>query len=715
MRIRLLLTLVGALFFNFTLHAVEGMWLPLLLKELNEKEMKAMGMRISADDLYAINQTSLKDAVFIFGGGCTSEMISDQGLILTNHHCGYGQIQSHSSLQNDYLKYGFWAKTKEDELPNKGLTATRIVRMENVTEMVLDGAIRQDGSVNQQVLDANIKRVVAQSVSGTHYEASVKPFYYGNEYYLFVTETFKDVRLVGTPPSFIGKFGGDTDNWIWPRHTGDFALFRIYADANNKPAEYASSNRPYKPLHHFPVSIKGVQENDFTLVYGFPGRTQQYLPSPMVSLTMNDLNPIRIKIRSKALQVIDEAMASADELRIKYAAKQSRISNAYKKWIGENRGLKKLDALTVKKLIEDQFSQKVKGSSYEPLLSQFDEWVATFRYYALANDYYNELIFSGPEIIRYAYNYVKFMKNYDDLKAKGELDKTIESLRTGAEGYFKNYDMITDKKIMMAVLPLFIEGIDKSMGPDYMFDEIIRFKNNYDAFVNNLFSISIFSSKEKVLSFLNTINDKSALKIKSDPAYRMAESIYTSYFNKVSDKYDETNQRIQNGMFHYMKALRQFLPDIRKYYPDANSTLRVSYGRVEGYSPQDGTWYHWQTTIDGIMAKYVPDDTEFDLDQRYISLYQQRQFGRYASGQSLPVAFTASNHTTGGNSGSPVLNAHGHLIGINFDRTWESTMSDIMYDPERCRNISCDMRYVLWVIDVYAGASHLVNEMTIVQ
>ncbi|MCX7743026.1 MAG: S46 family peptidase [Flavobacteriales bacterium] len=709
------LLFVVTLLFIRSLWAVEGMWLPILLKEINEKEMKAMGMRISAEDLYSINRSSLKDAVFLFGGGCTSEIISSQGLLLTNHHCGYGQIQSHSSLKNDYLKYGFWAKSLKDELPNKGLTATRIVRMENVTDDVLKGAIKSDGTLEQSIVDANSKRIAQQSVQGTHYEASVKPFYYGNEYYLFITETFKDIRLVGTPPSFIGKFGGDTDNWMWPRHTGDFAVFRIYAGVDNKPAEYSENNVPYKPLHHFPISLKGVQPNDFTLVYGFPGRTQQYLPSAMVKLTMNDLNPIRIQIRQKALSVIDKAMASSDELRIKYAAKQSRISNAYKKWIGENRGLKKLDAIRIKQEWESRYLQAVKGTPYESLVQQFNNLVENFRPYALANDYYNEFIFSGPEIIRYTNNYVKFIKSYQELKSKGELDKQIQALKSSAEGYFKNYDKEVDRQIMLAVLPVFTSGLDVEMFPQVLKDELSKYKNDIPAMTNSLYATTLFADKNKILGWLENVNEKSIKKMMADPMYKITDNLYQTYQDKIDKVYKEYFDKIQTAMFAFLKSLRKYLPNDRRYYPDANSTLRVSYGKVEGYSPKDGIVYHWQTTVDGIIQKYIPNDTEFDLDQRFIDLYKNKDYGRYGSNGTLPVAFTASNHTTGGNSGSPVLNANGHLIGINFDRAWESTMSDIMYDPERCRNIICDIRYVLWVIDKYADATHLVNEMTIIE
>lgn len=698
------------------LLASEGMWLPILINGYVEGEMKSMGMRISAEDIYSINNGSLKDAIFIFGGGCTSEIISSQGLLLTNHHCGYSQIQSHSSLEHDYLKNGFWASTLQDELPNKGLTATRIVRIENVTTAVFAGAKKPDGSIDNEVLQNNIRLLVSNATGGTHYEASVKPFYYGNEYYMFVTETFKDVRLVGTPPSSIGKYGGDTDNWMWPRHTGDFSVFRIYAGKDNKPAEYAAGNVPYKPYKHLSVSLKGIKEGDFTLVYGFPGRTQEYLPSAAVELVVDVQNPIRIRIREAALAVIDKAMASGDALRIMYAAKQSRISNYYKKWIGESKGLARLNAVERKKRLEDLFVQRSGGNyDYQSLPKKFKELYAAYTPYAAAVEYFNELLSSGPEILRYSYGYQKIADGYKDMEAKGELDKAVSGLRSGADGYFKNYDLETDKKLFMAVVPIVYDGLEERYRPAILTELYKKYKGSWQQITDDIYSRSTFASKEKVGHLLDKMSAKNTAKIKEDPAYALAASIYDTYSTMLAPSVSQYNNTINEMMSVWMKAQMDVLPTEKKYYADANSTLRVTFGRVEGSQPRDGVKYTPFTTIDGVMEKYIPGDTEFDLSPKFLELYKKRDFGRYGSDGSLVVAFTASNHTTGGNSGSPVLNADGHLIGINFDRSWESTMSDIMYDPERCRNISCDIRYVLWVIEKVGGAERLIREMTLVE
>lgn len=709
---RIVLVLMATLVFPAAAFCNEGMWLPILVKGYVEGQMKDMGMRITADDIYSINNGSLKDAVMIFGGGCTSELVSGSGLILTNHHCGYGQIQSHTTLENDYLKNGFWAKSLKEELPNKGLTATRIVRIEDVTAAIFAGTRKE--APDQAVLDENIKKIAEAAMAGTHFQASVVPFYYGNEYYLFVVEVFKDVRLVGAPPSSIGKFGGDTDNWMWPRHTGDFSVFRVYAGPDNKPAEYAETNVPYKPYRSFDVSMKGVTENDFTMVYGFPGQTQEYLTSYGVEMVVNVQDPIRIAIRKASLEIIDAAMASSDDLRIKYAAKQSRISNGYKKWIGELSGLERLDAIAQKQELEQEFKNRSANTPYQGILDQFKSTYEAYTPYATASTYFSEFLFAGPEILRLSYAFQKLATQYSVLKDNGELDKTISNLKATTENYFKNYDAETDRKIFETVFPVFYTGVDKAYIPEHVSDILQKAGGDYAKLTSEVMDNSVFKDKESVLNLLAKMNEKNAAKILDDPAYKFAASFYDIYFTQLDGKVKEYNLQIKDLMAVWMRGLLDLLPKEKKYYADANSTLRVSFGKVEGSEPRDGVIYNYFTTIDGIMEKYIPGDIEFDLDAKFIELYEKRDFAPYGD-STLVVAFTASNHTTGGNSGSPVLNADGQLIGINFDRSWESTMSDIMYDPERCRNIIVDIRYVLWTIDKVGNAKWLINEMNLVK
>lgn len=691
--------------------AVEGMWLPFMLKTLNEPEMKSMGMRISAHDIYSVNEASLKDAIFIFGGGCTSEIISYQGLLLTNHHCGFGQIQAHSSVQHDYLKDGFVAQTLADELPNEGLTATRIVYMEDVTSLVLYGVTPGMADAQREAaIKANMEKVMAAADKPAGTEMQIKAFAYGNQYILICTETFKDIRLVFAPPAGVGKFGGDTDNWVWPRHTGDFSVFRIYADKNNRPAAYSKDNVPYKPLKHLTVSLQGIQPGDFTMVYGFPGRTTQYLPAVAVDYVMNVQNPLRVKMRAASLEIIGKTMRSSADLRIRYAAKQARISNAYKKWIGEGKGLRRLNALDVKKAVDARFAEKAKGTEFEQALTQLNSLYVQAHDYNKAYDLYIEYLVFGPEIFRYARGFEKVI----DLYASDKTDSAeLKKAQKGVPGFFKNWDLATDKQIFAALTPIFMDNVPEKFLPKTLVTEKLKYRGDYAAWADAMYGKSAFTSPEKLGGILQSLNKNSAAALQKDPMFVLMRAMYGTLLNDVNPTYEAKNAEIEKNMRLFMAGLMQLLPNERRYWPDANSTLRVTYGKVEGYDPVDGTSYLPFTTADGVLEKYIPDDEEFDLDPKLLHLLSSKDYGRYAVNGKLPVAFTASNHTTGGNSGSPVLNADGHLIGINFDRSWESTMSDIMYDPSRCRNITCDIRYVLWVIEKWGGAKRLVDEMEV--
>lgn len=693
-----------------TLVAKEGMWIPLLLGTLNEADMQAMGMRLTAEDIYSANQSSLKDAIVKFGSGCTGEIVSRDGLLFTNHHCGYSQIQSHSSLENDYLADGFWAMDRSQELTNPGLSVTFIVRIEDVSEQILAGLEGMSEEEREQTIAQRIQEVGEATVAGTHYEYEIKPFYYGNEYYMFVLEKYLDVRLVGAPPSAIGKYGFDTDNWVWPRHTGDFSVFRVYTGPDGKPAEYSEENIPLQPKHYFPISLKGAEKNDFTMVYGFPARTQQYLPSYGVEMVMNVVNPIRISARDERLRVIDREMAASPLVKIQYASKQSGISNGWKKWQGEIRGLKRDNAIGKKEAYEAEFMAMVNANpewteKYGSLLSEYEGLYQEIRPINVAMEYFGETGYT-LEFIKVGQ---RLLTEVREGTTKEDEDK-MEELRGYFERFFKNYYQPIDHELTGTLLKMYYENVPNEFRPTILNEINAQYNGDFGAYADWLFENSMFMHQDKLMALTEAYD---AAAIQADPAFALMMSMFQAY-SGIYPEYNRLDSRIQALHRTYMQAQREVFPD-RTFYPDANFTLRVSYGRIEGMAPKDGELYKHYTTLGGVVEKYIPGDREFDLPEKLIELHEAKDFGRYEKDGDVRVAFLASNHTSGGNSGSPVLDADGYLIGINFDRGWEGTMSDINYDINQCRNISVDVRYVLFIIDKFAGASYLLDEMNLIE
>ena len=671
-----------------------GMWIPSLLEGMNEDEMTSLGSKLTAKDIYDVNNSSLKDAIGHFNGGCTSEVISPKGLILTNHHCGFSQIQSHSSLENDYLKNGFWAMNFEDELPNNGLFVEFIVSIHDVSKEVL-AATNEDMTEKekQSTIDKNSNAILKNWTKETWQDVKVKSFYKGNQYFLFVTERFEDIRLVGAPPTSIGKFGSDTDNWVFPRHTGDFSLFRIYADANNRPAKYSENNQPYTPKHFLPISLDGVEEGDFTMIFGFPGRTNEYLPAVAIEHITKNYNPTNIAIREAALKVIDEKMKADDEIRIKYASKQARIANAWKKWIGENLGIEKSNAVEKRRAFEATFTKalKEKGleAKYGDILPEFNRLYKDFAPVNIKRRNFIEVFLVTNELMQMTLRTFQMEQAINN--DSSVFEKARESLIRRFKGIHKNYNVDVDKGVFISVMPFYTDHVD-------------------DSIYNN----TAFTNLDSALKLLQGTPEQVLKNINNDAAYKYAKPIIDEFYNMIDQEFQQKNEPIAALQTKYMTALMEALPNAR-YFPDANSTLRVTYGQVRGYSPKDAVYYNHVSYLDGVIEKYIPGDYEFDVPQKLRDLHASKDYGPYAdTNGKVPVCFLGTNHTTGGNSGSPAIDAHGNLVGLNFDRVWEGTMSDMNYDPEICRNIMVDLRYVLFIIDKYAGAKHLIDEMKLV-
>lgn len=684
-----------AVLFLFTIvpnvKADEGMWLPLLIGQ-RIGDMQAKGCRLTAEDIYSVNQASLKDAVVLFGGGCTGELVSNEGLLFTNHHCGYGYIQKHSSVEHDYLKDGFWAMNRSQELPNKGLTVSFLDRMEDVTEQVLKG---YEASMTEKqrdsVIRANSRELIKKAVEGGKgLKANVEALYYGNQFFLFVFRVYTDVRLVGAPPSSIGKFGGDTDNWMWPRHTGDFSIFRIYADKDNNPASYSEDNVPYTPKKFFKISRAGVKEGDFTFVYGCPGSTKEYVVSDDVEYVALVSDPEKIALRTARLDIMKKYMAQSQKVRIQYSSKAANVSNAWKKWQGESKGILKMKTIERKKEYEKRFKEWAKGTEYDKVVEQLEALYAAKKPYNYAYEYYSETI-RTIELLQLAYR-VKSLFQLKDSKGAKAL----------AETFYKDYYQPIDMECFVASVKAFDSKMTDEFKPEFFKEKMKEF-GSAEEYCKYLYSNSLFTDLDKI----SALTEDDIQKMADDPANQLYDAFNNWYQKSLRPVLLGINSEINLCYRKYMRGQMEFEKN-RQFYPDANLTLRVAYGNVKGYSPADAVYYEPVSTLKGIMEKDNPDIFDYNIPQKLRDIYAE------GGHEKQPVCFIATNHTTGGNSGSPVLNAEGNLIGINFDRVWEGTMSDIVYDPDVCRNISLDIRYLLFNIEQIGGAGYLFNEMVFV-
>ena len=706
--------LVFLLILFFDAPAREGMWMPQLLKELNESEMKSMGMEINADDIYSLNHASLKDAIVQFGAGCTGELISSNGLLITNHHCGLSQIQSLSVISKNFLKDGFWAANREDEIPCPGLKCTFIREIVDVTSDVLAGisdTVSEEARAQKiKVKTDSIEKSVNIKLTGV-----VRQFYQGNKFYLFITEVYNDIRFVGAPPISIGKFGGDTDNWMWPRHTGDFSLFRIYADKDNNPAVYSKENIPYTPKQFLTINIGGLKENDFAFVYGFPGRTNEYLPSSALEVIAKQTNPNRIAIRQVRLDIMKEAMNSNDTIQLQYAARYSTLQNYYKKWQGELLGFKRFDLINEKKIREEEFNEKLKNFPEllkdSILISLYDSFNEKAKPLNFANDYFVEAL-SAIEIVNASARFKTLISiSEDSTNREKKINDEILKLKKDFREFYRNYNPSLDYKICKAVLSISYSNLEKQYIPEKIFMEGQR-NDNFKKYCSQIYKNSLLADSAGLMKFLNSFKKNDVKKILNDPAYNLSLSIAENQ-TKLQANLRKLNSHLSQLQRNYMRDLL-IINQTGKLYPDANSSLRVSYGKIESVAVNDGMQYNYFTTADGILDKSKTNNREYKTPQKLSELIKNRDYGRYGSGGILPVAFLSSVHTTNGNSGSPTLNSKGELIGVNYDRIWEGVVSDYYYDEKHGRNISLDIRYALFIIEKFGNAGWLIDEMRIV-
>ncbi len=701
-----LIALIATILMGISAKADEGMWLPSLISQ-RIADMQEKGFRLSAEDIYSVNQASLKDAVVLFGRGCTGELISAEGLLLTNHHCGYGQIQKHSSVEHDYLKDGFWAMSREEELPNPGLSVSFLERMEDVTDIILKGyepGMSEDQRV--EIVKNNSKALIDEvTKEGKGLRATVEALYYGNQYFLFLYRQYEDVRLVGAPPSSIGKFGGDTDNWMWPRHTGDFSMFRIYADKDNNPAPYSEDNVPYRPKKYFRISTKGVQEGDFTFIYGFPGSTKEYIHSEGVRYIEEIGDPHKINLRTLRLDIMNKYQAQSQKVRIQYSSKNANVSNAWKKWQGEVKGIKKMKTVLTKQEFEKAFDRWAQGGEFDGVIDRIAGIYKELEPYQFATDYYSETV-RTVEIANFAMSIARLFVQEDSTM-------TFDSAKAAAfaEAFYKDWYLPIDKESFVAVMAEYDRNVPADFKPEYYKEKLASY-GSVDAWAEDIFTGSIFTDTDKVAAL--TAGDKDV--VMADPATEFFNEFLKWYASDIQPVTTRLNQELQLAYRDYMRGQIVYCRTQRvpkAFYPDANLTLRVAYGHIKGYSPADGVYYTPSSTIKGIMEKDNPDIFDYNIPQRLRDIYATKDYGRWADASGeVPVCFIATNHTTGGNSGSPVINADGDLIGLNFDRVWEGTMSDIVFDPEICRNIALDVRYVLFTIDKIGEADYLFDEMT---